>query len=270
MRRDCKVRPVAGPSARRARTSLRLRALDARDRLSGRAGQLVPARRLQFVGEGDFVSVGDEFLSHLVALCGLRAEDRVLDIGCGIGRLARPLAGYLSIDGAYAGFDVNAAGIRWCTQRYGHFPQFAFTHADVRNARYNPGGTDDPATYRFPFDDGAFDVAVAASVLTHLTADVALHYLGQTRRVLAPGGRLLFTAFVLDRDAPDPALAFGPPSDGMAVVDPALPEAAVAYEEDWLLEALRAAGLDLVAIHPGSWTGRADGPSFQDLVLARA
>ena len=66
---------MAGPSARRARTSLRLRALDARDRLSGGAGQLVPPRRLQFVGEGDFVSVGDEFLSHLVALCGLRAEE---------------------------------------------------------------------------------------------------------------------------------------------------------------------------------------------------
>jgi hypothetical protein len=31
---------------------LRLRALDARDRLSGRSDQLVPPRRLQFVGEG--------------------------------------------------------------------------------------------------------------------------------------------------------------------------------------------------------------------------
>ena len=65
----------------------------------------------------------------------------MLDVGCGIGRLARPLAGYLSIDGTYAGFDVDAAGIRWCRQRYGHFPQFSFAHADVRNARYNPGGT---------------------------------------------------------------------------------------------------------------------------------
>ena len=261
---------MAGPSARRARTSLRLRALDARDRLSGRSGRLIPPRRLQFVGEGDFVGIGDEFLSHLVALCGLRAEDRVLDVGCGIGRLARPLAGYLSIDGAYAGFDVNAAGIRWCTQRYGHFPQFSFAHADVRNARYNPGGAGEPVAYRFPYDDDAFDVAVLISVLTHLTADAALHYLGQTRRVLAPGGRVLLTAFVLDPDAPDPALAFGPPRDGIAVVDEALPEEAVAFESDWLLEALRAAGLDLVAVHPGGWTGRPDGLSFQDVVVARA
>jgi SAM-dependent methyltransferase len=265
------VRPVPGQSARRARTSMRLRALDARDRLTGRAGKLVPPRRMQLsVGEGDYAAVGDEFLSHLVGLCGLRPEDRVLDVGCGIGRLARPLAGYLSIDGAYAGFDVNAGAIAWCERRYRHHPNFRFVHADVRNARYNPGGNGEAVAYAFPFDDGSFDVAVLMSVLTHLTADEALHYLGQVRRVLAPGGRMLATVFMLDPDAVAPALSFGPPSDGMAVVDPAIPEEAVAFEEEWLLEALRAAGLDLAELHPGSWTGRQDGLSFQDVVIARA
>lgn len=250
---------------------MRLRALDARDRFAGRAGRLVPPRRLQLsVGEGDFGAIGDEFLSHLVGLCGLRPEDRVLDVGCGIGRLARPLAGYLSIDGSYAGFDVNGDAIAWCTKRYRHYPNFRFVHADVRNARYNPRGAVEAVSYAFPFGDGAFDVAVLMSVLTHLTADEALHYLGQVRRVLAPGGRVLATAFVLAPDAPAPALSFGPAADGMAVVDPALPEEAVAYEEEWLLEALRSAGLDFVALHPGLWSGRADGLSFQDVVIARA
>ena len=50
----------------------------------------------------------------------------------------------------------------------------------------------------------------------------------------------------------------------------AKPEEAVGFEEEWLLEALRAAGLDLVALHPGSWTGRSEGLSFQDVVVARA
>jgi SAM-dependent methyltransferase len=222
------------------------------------------------VGEGDFGAIGDEFLSHLVALCALKPEDRVLDVGCGVGRLARPLAGYLSIDGAYAGFDINAGAIAWCERRYRHYPNFRFVHADVRNARYNPAGVGDAVSYAFPFEDGAFDVVVLMSVLTHLTADEALHYLGQVRRVLAPGGLMLATVFVLDPEAPAPALAFGPPSGGMAVVDPAVPEEAVAFEEEWLLEALRTAGLDLVALHPGLWSGRPDGLSFQDVVVARA
>ncbi|MEA2383146.1 MAG: hypothetical protein QOH72_3117 [Solirubrobacteraceae bacterium] len=250
---------------------MRLRALDARDRLAGRGGKLVPPRRMQLsVGEGDFGAIGDEFLSHLVGLCGLGPEDRVLDVGCGVGRLARPLAGYLSIDGAYAGFDVDSGAIAWCERRYRHYPNFRFAHADVRNARYNPGGSGEAVAYAFPFDDGTFDVAVLMSVLTHLTADEALHYLGQVRRVLASGGRMLATVFVLDPEAEAPALAFGPPSGGMAVVDPAVPEEAVAFEEEWLLEALRAAGLDLVALHPGLWAGRPDGLSFQDVVVARA
>jgi SAM-dependent methyltransferase len=234
---------------------MRLRALDARDRIAGRRGRLVPPRRLQVTaGDGDFVAVGDEFLSHLVALCGLRPDDRVLDVGCGVGRLARALAGYLSIDGAYAGLDVQADAIAWCTRRYRGLPHFGFVHADVRDARYNPGGAADAVAYRFPFEDGSFDVAVLMSVLTHLTADPALHYLGQTRRVLARGGRVLATVLVLDPEAPDRAL----------------PAEAVGCEEEWLLEALRTAGLDFVALHAGRWAGRSDGLGFEDLVVAHA
>ena len=235
------VRSVARLLARRARTSMRLRALDARDRLAGRGGGLVPPRRLQLsVGDGDFAATGDELLSYLVSLCGLRPEDRVLDVGCGAGRLARPLAGFLSLDGAYAGLDVDADAIAWCRRRYAHFPHFAFVHADVRNPRYNPAGGGEAVAYAFPFDDGAFDVAVLMSVLDRLTDDEALHYLGQVRRVLAPGGRVLASG----RWAPE--------------------------REERLLETLRAAGIDLLDLHPGSWTGRPDGLGFEDLVVARA
>ena len=82
----------------RALTSLRLRALDARDRITGRGDPLVPPRRLQFVGRGDFVETGDEFMRHFLDLAGLKAHHRVLDVGCGIGRMARPLARTVDFD----------------------------------------------------------------------------------------------------------------------------------------------------------------------------
>jgi ubiquinone/menaquinone biosynthesis C-methylase UbiE len=207
---------------------------------------------MQVATDGDFVATGDEFLSHLVALCGLRPEDRVLDVGCGSGRLARPLAGFLSIDGAYAGLDVRADAVAWCARRYRHEPQFRFVHADVRHPRFNPDGAEAAVAYRFPFDDGAFDVAALISVLTHLTEEETLHYMGQVRRVLAPGGRVLATAYVAPSGTGDE------PSERAVV------------SEDRLLETLRAAGLDLVELHPGSWTGRAEGLSDQDVVVARA
>jgi SAM-dependent methyltransferase len=233
------VRHVPRPPAPRARPSLAGRALAARDRLPRRR-RLLPPRRLQVATEGDFVATGEEFLSHLVARCGLSPEDRVLDVGCGSGRLARPLAGFLSIDGAYAGLDVSADAIAWCTRRYRHLPHFRFVHADVRQERFNPDGAEAAVAYRFPFEDGAFDVAALVSILTHLSEEETLHYLGQVRRVLAPGGRMLATARV------------GP------------------EREEWLLETLRAAGLDLVELHPGTWSGRAEGLSDDDVVVARA
>src|SRR5512134_1996197 len=54
-------------------------------------GDLQPPPSLLFVGDGDFKKTGEEFKTHLVQLGGLKADHRVLDIGCGVGRMAVPL-----------------------------------------------------------------------------------------------------------------------------------------------------------------------------------
>jgi SAM-dependent methyltransferase len=255
----------------RAATAIKLRAADALDRARGRHDPLVPPRRRQFVGEGDFVAVGDEFLGHLVDLAGLEPGSDVLDVGCGIGRIARPLAHFLDDTGSYAGFDVNAEGIAWCAARYP--ARFAFAVADLRNARYHPGGAGRARDYRFPYDDHSFDLAVMTSVLTHLTEPEAANYLAEARRVLRPGGRLLATFFLLDDDsraalrAGRAALPFPPDATPMAVADPGLPEEAVAYDEAWVR-----ARADVRSIDRGAWRGDPDAParSYQDIVVACA
>ena len=70
----------------------------------------VPPTERQFVGDGDFRAVGAEFLHHFVALGGLRPDDHVLDLGCGIGRMAVPLTQYLSDRASYLGIDVVEDG----------------------------------------------------------------------------------------------------------------------------------------------------------------
>ena len=70
--------------------------LDVFDTVRGRRPDLVPPRRLSFVGAGDFTAIGLEFLRYFQDLGGLRPTDHVLDVGCGIGRMALPLTGYLS------------------------------------------------------------------------------------------------------------------------------------------------------------------------------
>jgi SAM-dependent methyltransferase len=259
------------PLIQRALVSLRLRAADLLDTASGRRDRLTPPRRLSlYVGHGDFRATGEEFLELFRRLADLRTYDRVLDIGCGIGRMARALVPVLRPPGSYDGFDIAQPGIRWCQAHYGDTPApFRFQHADVRNSVYNPAGRATPEAYTFPYGDGSFDLAIATSVFTHLLPEAADHYLAQAARVLAPEGRLFATWFLVERtDTPPPPFQTDVSLAPAAVSDPAAPETAVAYPEAWLRERLNANGFELHAVHRGSWRGDT-GVTLQDVVVAR-
>src|SRR5262245_30990788 len=78
---------------------------DIRDTVLRRRNPLVPTRGASaFVGDGDFAGMGRRFLELFVSLGGLKPEHRVLDIGCGIGRMALPLTDFLGSVGEYWGF----------------------------------------------------------------------------------------------------------------------------------------------------------------------
>jgi SAM-dependent methyltransferase len=253
----------------RVATSLRLRAADARDAITGRRDHLTPPRRMSgYVGVGDFRATGEEFLGHFRELGGLRPDDRVLEMGCGIGRMARVLAPVLRPPGSYDGFDIVASGIAWCQERYrGTAAPFRFLHADLRNTAYNPQGALPADAYRFPYGDGAFDLVIATSLFTHLLPAAAEHYLSEAARVLAPGGRLFCTWLLFSTERPAPAGFTSLDAARALIGDPAVPEAAVAYDEGWLTERLTARRLSRHALAHGTWSGL-EGRSLQDIVVA--
>jgi SAM-dependent methyltransferase len=256
---------------RRGTQALRLRAADIADAALGRRGPLVPPRRLRdFVGDSDFATTGEEFLGHFHSLADLRPSDRVLDVGCGIGRMARVLAGELRAPGSYDGFDIVGEAIEWCASRYTGLPaSFCFVHADLMNARYNPTGHGSAADFEFPYPAASFDLVIATSVFTHLVADAADNYLGQIARVLAPGGRLFSSWLMFDDGGAPVDAAFAFRADGpVAFADQAVPEAAVGYRESWVRQRCSAHGLRIrEPVRYGSWRGSA-GLSFHDLLVA--
>ena len=167
---------------------------------------------MNFVGDSDFVATGEEFRRHFHELAGLTPSDRVLDVGCGIGRMARVFASELAPPGSYDGFDVDGPGIDWCRARYGRpgatQAPFRFTRVDLHHPLYNPEGTGAAETFRFPYANASFDLVIATSVFTHLLDSAAAHYLAELARVLAPGGRALTTWLLLDpSDPPLPGAA---------------------------------------------------------------
>lgn len=236
----------------------------------------VPPPERHFVGDGDFRAIGAEFLRHFVTLGGLKPQHRVLEIGCGIGRMALPLTQYLKPGvGRYDGIDVVADGIAWCREAISTvYGNFRFHHLDVRNELYNPEGALDGVEVELPFGDDSFDFVFMTSVLTHLRQPEVEHYAGEVARLLAPGGRCFVSLFLMDEvaraglRADRRRLPFDPDAAGPEyLADPGNPAAAVAFERTFILQAFAAAGLRLARpIAAGHWSGRPS-RNYQDLAV---
>ncbi|KAB2664379.1 class I SAM-dependent methyltransferase [Brucella tritici] len=230
-----------------------------------------------FVGDGDYRAVGAEFLGHFIRKGGLRRDARVLDIGSGIGRMAVPLTQYLDPAKArYSGIDPVAGGVNWCRQNItSRYPNFEFRHIDIAHDLYNPKGAVNGLTLTLPFADKGFDFIIMTSVVTHLPSDEVKTYLDQVSRVLAPGGKLFMTAFVVDDVAArdrhgkrDKRLAFERHGSGPCWFVPELPPlAAVGFENGFLDRALAGAKLTLETKSFGHWRG-IDADHYQDIFIA--
>lgn len=247
------------------------------DRASGKRQQLTPPRRhRRYVGGGDFHDVGQHFLGLLVDLAGLKPQGRVLDIGCGIGRIAVALTGYIEPPGSYDGFDIVPLGIKWCQRNITPVhPNFRFQQADIYNKFYYPKGKHRSDAYEFPYPSDSFDVVVLTSVFTHMLPDDIDHYLSEISRVLTVGGTALMTFFVLDEFAIKAVetgaaeIPLGASHGVYRLRSEEYPEMAIGFEEDFIRELVNKNGLTLRdPIHFGSWSGRDPSTSFQDVVIA--
>ncbi|MEO7795874.1 MAG: methyltransferase domain-containing protein [Thermoanaerobaculia bacterium] len=266
---------VMGRALRRWARLARLDALDLRDRLLGRRDLLVPPRRyVDGVGGFDFRLVGQHLAAIAIDHGKLGPSERILDIGCGVGRLAVPLTSYLTT-GEYVGFDIARPAIGWCLRAIAaHHPRFWFRLVDVANSHYNVHGKVRPDEFQFPCADRSVDVAFAASVFTHLSPLAAEHYLSEVARVLKVGGRGVLSFFLFDSELKPRLSTLGPRFPHFiepfcAVADRDDPEAAIAYDLDVVTLALERHGFEILGISRGAWAGFSGSVSFQDFVFVR-
>ena len=228
-----------------------------------------PPRAINFAGGGDFRQIGDNQVAILVARAGLSEHDRVLDIGCGIGRIAMALhRRFPHLE--YSGFDIVSYGIDWVRKALEDAQSYEFQHADVANSFYNPRGKISPAGYRFPHVTAGHDLAFGTSVFTHMLESTVRNYLSEISRCLAKGGRAYLTTFILDEVQDQrAAYAFRTRSGLAAIASEHEPEMAVAYSLAAWREMANASSLAIERVFNGSWRGDGPADDFQDAVLLR-
>ena len=189
------------------RDTSRIRSLLRRDRVF-RGGMVLPPRELRlggpsFADDDRFLKTAQDEARRLVTSLGLTSGSRVLDVGCGVGRLAIGILSEVGDVREYWGVDVDERAIQWCRQYVERdHPRFRFVHLDVGNPRYNPSGQALMPGFRFPFPDQAFEIIYLYSVFSHMLEGDARLYLAEFHRLLVPSGRLFLTAFAEDAVPP--------------------------------------------------------------------
>lgn len=149
-----------------------------------------------------FCRSGEQHAAEIAHFCHLSSHARVLDVGCGCGRIARALPGILGANGHYEGIDVARPLIAWCKEHLEpQLPNFRFSFVDVRDRDRNPEGTVCGSSFEFPFDSHVFDVAIGVSLFTHMLPEEVSNYVAQLSRVLRPEGRCFLSLFLFDADA---------------------------------------------------------------------
>lgn len=195
----------------------------------------------------------------------------VFDFGCGCGRTARQLIQQSPRPARYVGIDPHHALIDWASANLTPAaPAFEFRHHDVYSPGYAPRNSFRLAD-RFPVGDGSASLVIALSVFTHLSRDQAGYYLSEVARVLTSDG-VAFTSWFFFDNASTPFFKDGPHA---LYADEKDFSAAVLYDRNWFLAAVRQVGLVVLRTRPPElpghqwvvWLGRRTGGAVDQFPL---
>ena len=110
----------------------------------------------------------------------LTTTDRVLELGCGVGRIGRELAPHV---GFWHGVDISSNMVGVARER---LKEFANCAADALER-----------TSLSRFADASFDKAYCVAVFIHMDKEDFFLYLRELARVVKPGGRIYFDCWNL-------------------------------------------------------------------------
>ena len=139
----------------------------------------------QVVGHGDFELSG-RTQHALLQMEGLQPSHTLVDLGCGVGRLAVHVIPAL-VGGSYIGIDISETMLKRAKARIGRAvpnPPCQVTWLKQTTPEFN-------------LPENSVDMMCAISVFTHMEPEDAYRYLTGALRVVKPGGRFIFSCTLL-------------------------------------------------------------------------
>jgi ubiquinone/menaquinone biosynthesis C-methylase UbiE len=133
--------------------------------------------------EEDFADTGGQTLRILQSTVGVRRDDVMLEIGCGVGRVGRVLA---PLCRQWIGCDVSSNMLRHARQRLRDLPNVQLIEISGYDLQ--------------PVPDASVDVVYCTVVFMHLDEWDRYNYVLEAKRVLRPGGRIYIDNFSLCSD----------------------------------------------------------------------
>lgn len=132
------------------------------------------SRAMELAVGGEFEAVG-KMECEILQYFGLKNDGYLIDVGCGSGRLAKPLSQYLN--GKYLGIDIVPELIEYARELVPK-PNWKFEVAKGLSISES---------------DNKADMVCFFSVFTHLLHEQSYIYLQEAKRVLKPSGKIVFS-----------------------------------------------------------------------------
>ena len=117
---------------------------------------------------------------QVMAALNIQPEDHVLELGCGVGRIGRELAGQCN---HWTGVDISKHMLNHAEERLSHLDNVSFHQLTRTDLQMIP--------------DASIDKAYSVAVLCHMDKEDMFLYLQELNRVLKPGGSVFIDTWNL-------------------------------------------------------------------------
>jgi ubiquinone/menaquinone biosynthesis C-methylase UbiE len=244
--------------------------------------KLIPAPEIRnLTGPFDdkelYFNLGKTQSEKIIQWLSIKPDQKILDVGCGCGRIAIHFLNYLNEQGQYIGIDSNKSLLSYCADNISIINnKFQFKLIDAYNGVYSRDGKLKCKDIIFPIEDGTVDIVIMWSVFTHMCLVDMDAYLKEIHRVLKKGGLFissfnLYNKFISNQIKMEKAyldIKYRI-NEASYSLDKETPEEGFAHNEEMVKEIYWRNGFFIKEIKYGFWSSKELVGEFHDCIIAQ-